>query len=347
VGIRLLAGAIAVTTTLAVAVALPTTTSSATTSLTLAELAAARPAFEAVGLGYGTRIDASDVLRLAGLLGLDVGTVLDPADLDRVLAVAASRTPPPAPAAPTAPAPVAAPVLAAETEATLAAIFEALGVGYGTRIDEADLRALATRLRVDVGTVVDPADVDRLVAAGRRATEVFPVFATVGGVTVHQVGRDVAVIGYHQSNHEGARDLSPVGSATPWEVLPSRERLSGPRSAADIVVARGTEVRSPVTGTVKRAGTYTLYCRYTDGYVVIEPDEHPGWEVKLLHISGVSVQQGQRVTAGRTLVARGPNPLPFASQVDEHNATGWPHVHLEVVDLAIPDVRNPGSGSSC
>ena len=28
---------------------------------------------------------------------------------------------------------------------------------------------------------------------------------------------------------------------------------------------------------VKRAGHYVLYCKYTDDYVVIEPDSHPGW----------------------------------------------------------------------
>lgn len=246
-----------------------------------------------------------------------------------------------------APAPTPAPLLTAAADATLRQVFAALRVGYGSTVDPADLLVLARRLRVDVGNVVDPPDVDRLVVAGTRATAAYPVVASVGGLPVHQPGRDVALIGYHQSNHEGARDLSPVASRTPWKTLPSRGRLSGLRSAADIVVAKGTEVRAPVTGTVKRAGTYTLYCRYTDGYVVIEPDQRPGWEVKLLHVSGVQVQRGDRVTAGQTRVATGPTPFPFRSQVDDHTSTGWPHVHLEVVDLAIPDVRNPGSGSSC
>jgi hypothetical protein len=47
-------------------------------------------------------------------------------------------------------------------------------------------------------------------------------------------------------------------------------------------------------------------------------------------------------------VAPRPRILPFASQVDDHTADpAWPHVHVEVVDTAIPDRPNPGGGSGC
>ena len=321
---------------------------SATTSLTLEELATAEPAFDALGLGFGSRVDEADLTRLAQLLGHDVGQVLDAGDLDHVLALAAKRaaaTPPSTgTTAPTAASPAPTPAPSAPAYAAFEPVFAGLSIGYGNTIDDADLLALARRLAVGVGNRIDAADVDRLLAAGVRATDRFPVFATVGGVTLRQPAEHVELIGYHQSNHEGARDMTALASRTPSTVLPSRGRLSGPRSAADIVAARGAEIRSPVTGTVKRAGTYTLYCRYTDDYAVIEPDEHRGGEVKLLHIDGVRVRAGDRVVAGETVLAGGPTPLPFASQVDDHNDSGWPHVHLEVVDLSIPDVRNPGSG---
>ena len=100
-----------------------------------------------------------------------------------------------------------------------------------------------------------------------------------------------------------------------------------------------------MTGTVVRSGTYTLYCRYSDDYLVIEPDGHPGIEVKLLHIDGVRQRAGDRVVAGVTVVARRPTVLPFASQVDDHSGwRDWPHVHLEVVDTAIPNEPSPGGG---
>jgi hypothetical protein len=106
-----------------------------------------------------------------------------------------------------------------------------------------------------------------------------------------------------------------------------------------------SEIRAPVTGRVKRAGTYVLYCEHSDDYAVIAPDAHPSWEVKILHIDGVRVRPGDRVVAGRTVVAPRPTRLPFESQVDElAKAEAWPHVHVEVVDPAIPNKPSPGSG---
>jgi hypothetical protein len=126
--------------------------------------------------------------------------------------------------------------------------------------------------------------------------------------------------------------------------LESRERDNPARTAADVVVDPTLEIRAPVTGTVIRAGTYTLYCDYTDNFVVIEPDDHPGWEVKVLHIDGLLVGRGDRVTAGQTAIAPKPRQLPFESQVDEIRTVdpAWPHVHIEVVDPSIPD--RPGEG---
>ena len=46
------------------------------------------------------------------------------------------------------------------------------------------------------------------------------------------------------------------------------------------------------------------------------------------------------------MIAGAPTPLPFESQVDELNtaATPWPHVHIEVIDPAVPDLPSPGGG---
>lgn len=172
-----------------------------------------------------------------------------------------------------------------------------------------------------------------------------PPFATAGGVTLRQPSTDVELIGFHESNHEGARQLEPMASAPPTTTLDSRQRSAASRSAADVVMHPERPVRAPVSGTVVRAGTYVLYCDHRDDYAVIEPDAHPGWEVKLLHIDGVRVSAGDRVEAGTTILAPRPTPLPFESQVDERSADrDWPHVHLEVVDPSIP---NEPSGGSC
>lgn len=167
------------------------------------------------------------------------------------------------------------------------------------------------------------------------------------GIEIRLPSTRTELVGLHQSNHDGARDLATaVGAPVPVVVLESRDRGTGRRSAADIVVHPGTELRAPVTGRVVRAGTYTLYCDKLDDYLVIEPDGRPGIEVKLLHIDGVRVAAGDRVVAAETVVAPRPTQLPFTSQVDAVSGPDdWPHVHLEVVDTAIPDRPNPNSGS--
>ena len=170
-------------------------------------------------------------------------------------------------------------------------------------------------------------------------------FAAVGGVTLVHPAETVARIGFHESNHDGARQLEVVRGAANYLTLETRERGTGSRTAADVVVDPDREIRSPVTGTVLRSGTYVLYCEHADDYVVISPDGRPGWEVKVLHISGVQVRAGDRVEAGTTVLAPGPTPLPFRSQVDDHTEEpSWPHVHIEVVDPSIPDRPSPGGG---
>jgi hypothetical protein len=66
--------------------------------------------------------------------------------------------------------------------------------------------------------------------------------------------------------------------------------------------------------------------------------------VKVLHFEGLRVAGGDRLQAGVTVVGTGGRVLPFRSQVDDHTATPhWPHLHVEVVDPAVPD-RPTGGG---
>lgn len=177
----------------------------------------------------------------------------------------------------------------------------------------------------------------------------FSPFAVAEQLVLLHPSALVERVGFHEASHDGARHLDATETTVRPLVLESRERGTGPQTAADIVVPPDAEIRAPVTGTVVRAGSYTLYCEHTDDYVVIEPDDRPGWEVKVLHIQGVQVQAGQRVEAGATVLAPRPTALPFASQVDDHTGEpAWPHVHVEVVDPSIPDRPSPGGGgSSC
>ena len=173
----------------------------------------------------------------------------------------------------------------------------------------------------------------------------FSPFAVTEGVTLHHPASPTERVGFHQSGHDGARQMEALETTARPFVMESRDRGTGDRTAADIVVQPGAELRAPVTGTVIRGGTYVLYCDHVDEYVVIEPDARPGWEVKVLHFEGLQVAKGQRVEAGVTRIGDTARTLPFESQVDEFTAEpSWPHVHVEVVDPSIPDRPSPGGG---
>jgi hypothetical protein len=176
-----------------------------------------------------------------------------------------------------------------------------------------------------------------------------------GGAAVAQTGPVVLLhpshaverVGFHQSANSGAQELTILPTAVGPRDLGTRNRGTGPQTAVDVVVEPGATVLAPVTGTVIMAGPYKLYCAYDDDAVVIEPDSHPGWHVTMLHLQGVLVATGQRVTAGATPVATQAHKLPFTSQVDRLSTVQppWPHVHMEVDDPAIAD--QPSKGDSC
>jgi hypothetical protein len=171
-------------------------------------------------------------------------------------------------------------------------------------------------------------------------------FAVAVDVTLHYPSQRVERIGFHQSNNEGARPIDPIDTGIPATTMDSRERLSDPNSSADVVVDPESEIRAPVSGTVVSSGSYDLYCGLYDYFINIEPDDHPGWRVKVLHITGLNVGNGDRVVQGETVIAPTARQLPFESQVDELRTVdpAWPHVHIEVVDPSVPNVPNPGSG---
>jgi hypothetical protein len=175
----------------------------------------------------------------------------------------------------------------------------------------------------------------------------FAPLAMVGDLTLlHPTGR-VERVGFHESSLDGAMEQVPLPTAVEPTTLNTRDRGHGPRTAADVVSDPAALVRAPVSGTVVTAGPYQLYCEYHDDTVVIVPDGHPTWRVRVLHIDGVRVVPGWRVEAGVTAIAAHPRVLPFGSQIDRLSAgpAPWPHVHVEVDDDTIPDT--PSKGDSC
>ena len=109
-----------------------------------------------------------------------------------------------------------------------------------------------------------------------------------------------------------ARAIEPLDTGIPATTMETRDRLSDLRSSADVVVDPESEIRAPVSGTVVSSGSYVLYCGLRDYFINIEPDDHPGWRVKVLHITDLNVGNGDRVVQGETVIAPTARQLPFA-----------------------------------
>jgi hypothetical protein len=166
------------------------------------------------------------------------------------------------------------------------------------------------------------------------------VFARVAGVALRHPSDRVERVGFHQASDPKSLNMTPAGAGIRWKTMPSRFRPTSRHTAVDIVVDPRNEIRAPVSGIVKKAGQYSLYCKALDNFVIISPDGHPELEVKILHISGRSVRAGDRVVAGKTVIATKPTKLPFGSQVDAYTAKpAWPHVHIEATKLDVPSAK--------
>lgn len=57
---------------------------------------------------------------------------------------------------------------------------------------------------------------------------------------------------------------------------------------------------------------------------------HPRKRVVVLHTVSPRVEPGDRVRAGRTVIASRSRELPFGSQIDRYSGRRLPHVHIEV-----------------
>lgn len=150
--------------------------------------------------------------------------------------------------------------------------------------------------------------------------------AQVGSTLLRLPSRHPIGGGFHQANSPASLQMDAHPAAR-LMTLPSRGRGTGSRTALDLAVEPDTPVLAAATGTVVEARSYTLYGSYRDQLVVIRDDA--GRTVRMLHLDGVDIAVGERVTAGVTRVAARARLLPFASQIDDHVGRR-PHVHLEV-----------------
>lgn len=169
-----------------------------------------------------------------------------------------------------------------------------------------------------------------------------------------QMSDKTVLVGFHEAAMPGAKPLavastpdadhgrgqvsfSNVDDPLHAVILPTRARAANAASAMDVVIPAREAVFAPVTGTVTEVDHYQLYGRYPDNRMVIVPDARPDLRVVILHIEGLKVGPGDKVTAGQTRIAVGANPFPFESQVDRFarplmakKGDATPHAHVEL-----------------
>lgn len=195
-----------------------------------------------------------------------------------------------------------------------------------------------------------------LAAAAGTAGPATALFAGVQQVQLSLPAPEVVRIGYHEASFPNALELTPLGAnvdnqnttkftagdasdGPEYLVLSSRGRSNPATSAVDIVLPEGTPVASVVSGEVSEVEPYLLYGRHEDTKIEIVPDGRPDLRVVLIHVDGVRVRPGDRVEAGRTVLAASANRFPFASHIDRYaEGTPDPHVHIEV---KVPDPAVP------
>lgn len=259
----------------------------------------------ALGVAVGDDVLADDVRKAAEVLGLDVGGSVDEHDVERLIDAHKQR---------------------------LSPFIRRLGFGHGSRVVDEDVVRFAHKLGVNVGQRVDPIDVERVrrelsrIVAEREPTK---VFASLGGVHLHVPTRNLLLIGFHEAAYGVARQMRPHDGNAKMMTLPTRSRPTGSRSAADVAVKPGTQVLSPVSGTVVGVEHYSLYGKYPDSRVRIVSSQNPGMLVSVLHVTGPNVKVGQKVEGGRTVIARAATLFPFESQIDRF-AGRAPHAHVEI-----------------
>lgn len=193
--------------------------------------------------------------------------------------------------------------------------------------------------------------------ADTSADHLTPV-ARAAGIDLLVPSKATVLVGFHEAASPGtetfeslaplaaehnAKDMPVAGDAQVEQVapvieLPTRDRASAASSAFDVAIPEGEAVHAPVSGRITAVNEYQLYGQYRDMLIEIEPAGQPGVRLVMVHVGGVQVEVGDRVTAGETVLADTAAVLPFESQIDRFTAEidgrAHPHVHMEVKRVA-------------
>ncbi|TLM98075.1 MAG: M23 family metallopeptidase [Actinobacteria bacterium] len=139
---------------------------------------------------------------------------------------------------------------------------------------------------------------------------------------------------------KGAQESGPAATLVGETLVMWRARPGKPDSAVDIGADAGSDVLSPVTGTVVKVKRYKLYGKYPDYEIHITPDGWPNVDTVLIHVDDVSVKPGDVVVAGITRLATVRKLDPRVNpQLARYTTNGGNHVHMQLNDATDPEYK--------
>jgi biotin carboxyl carrier protein len=199
-----------------------------------------------------------------------------------------------------------------------------------------------------------------------------PLVAEYGSLKIHTPisANNITEIEFHQASYDTALPLTPLvtivdaqevadnhgtrhtdPAAQPFGDNPliaeavSTWRLDSfgsEMTAVDVGSVAGADVYAPITGTVVKIRTYSLYGLIDDYEVHIQSPEHPELDIVLLHIEDLSVKVGDTVRGGATRIAKVRNIGDVIdNNLSNFTASGDPgnHCHVQVNDAGRADYQ--------
>ena len=202
-----------------------------------------------------------------------------------------------------------------------------------------------------------------------------PRFAGVGSIDLYLPIDPLAItaLAFHQASGDRAQSMTALVPDVPDPAAVDPEALAAqmaeaadsgdvwggvclrlwrsgrggePDTAADVGAAPGTDVFSPVTGTIIEVRPYLLYEKHDDIEIHIRPDGAEDLDVVLIHVTDASVAVGDRVVGGVTRIAavRQMSGL-IELQLAGYTGDGGYHVHMQVNRAAQPGESDAPGGS--
>jgi biotin carboxyl carrier protein len=192
-----------------------------------------------------------------------------------------------------------------------------------------------------------------------------PLVAEYGSLKIHSPvsANNITEIEFHQASYNTALQLTPLVSIVDAQEVADRQgtnhispdaqplgdapliaeavstwRLDsvGPEtSAVDVGGTAGTDVYAPVTGTVVKIKTYSLFGLIDDYEIHIQSPEYPELDIVVLHIDDLTIKVGDTITGGSTRIAKIRNIGDVIdNNLSNFTAPGDPgnHCHVQVND---------------